>query len=82
MASAPDIVQNAVGDFIANLAPQSAGAALLSHGMQLTFDRYGGVTVPAFTPNSSDAGYPGEGGVIPVKQPSLSNSVTVQAFLK
>jgi hypothetical protein len=68
MASAGDLVQNAVGDFLANIGPASAGAQLLSSGMQLKFDNYGGITAPAWLPSSSDAGFLSEGQPIPVRQ--------------
>jgi hypothetical protein len=68
MASAGDLVQNAVGDFLANIGPSSAGAQLLSSGMQLRFDSYGGITAPAWLPVSTDAGFLSEGQPIPVRQ--------------
>jgi hypothetical protein len=73
---APDLVQNAIGDFLANLGPASAGAQLLTHGLQLRFDKYGGITAPAMTPASTDAGFVAEGAVIPVRQ-MLTGGVTL-----
>jgi hypothetical protein len=82
MASSPDLVQNAVGDFIANIGPASAGAQLLSRGMQLKFDGYGAITAPAILPASTDVGFVAEGAPIPVRQMLFGGFTLVPTKLK
>ena len=48
------------------LKPLAAGPALLSRGLQLSFDGAGAISVPTFAPGASD--FVGEGMPIPFKQ--------------
>jgi hypothetical protein len=80
MSASPDLVVNAMGDFIANLGVQYAGPRLLSHpsALQFRFDRFGSVTFPVSIPTSTDlSSFPGEGGVIPVGETSTASGVSL-----
>ncbi len=52
------------------LKPLAAGPALLSRGLQLSFDSAGAISVPTFAPGAAD--FVGEGMPIPFKQFPLS----------
>jgi hypothetical protein len=81
MATAVDMVQNAVADFVLN-NPASCGSALLRHGQQFQFDAHGGLLVPGMAASASDVGYLGETTPIPVHQGSIGNVMIVPSKLK
>jgi hypothetical protein len=81
MASAVDLVQNAVADFVLN-KPASCGSALLRRGQQYQFDRHGGLLVPGMAASASDAAFLAEGTPIPVHQGSIGNVTIVPSKLK
>jgi hypothetical protein len=62
------LMERAVADFIASLAPASAGAALLGQGLQLTFGSNVAISVPSFLANAANVGWIDEASPIPVRQ--------------
>jgi hypothetical protein len=62
------LMERAVADFIASLAPASAGAALLGQGLQLTFGSNVAISVPAFLAAAANVGWVDESAPIPVRQ--------------
>lgn len=65
---ASQLAQTAVADFILGLGPASAGAALLSRGLQLSFDGSGAILVPSIAALAANATFVKEGDPIPVRQ--------------
>jgi hypothetical protein len=73
---AADVAVAAVSDFLAALAPASAGAALIMRGMQVPMDNYNGVRVPGYVTTATDAGgFVGEGQAIAVRSMDLSSAL-------
>jgi len=65
---ARELATTAFYDFLVALAPVSAGAALLSRGMQIPMGTSGQVAVPVYVTSSSDAGsFVAEGTPIPAR---------------
>jgi hypothetical protein len=81
MATAVDLVANAVVDFVLN-NPASCGSALLSRGQQYRFDRHGGLLVPGMAASASDAAFIGETTPISVHQGALGGVTIVPSKLK
>ena len=65
LADAPTLLTVGIS-FLASLTPLSAGAALLSRGISLTFDREGSIALPSMAPGEAD--FVQEGKPIPVKR--------------
>ena len=83
-ASAPDTITNMpalaasiVSDIVSTLGPASAGARLLQAGLQLTFDRYAQINIPALQAISTQALFVGEGSPIPVHDLVSTSSALV-----
>lgn len=62
----------AVADFIANLAPTSAAAALIASSLRVDLGRNASVLVPTMIPTASAAGFVGEGEPIGVVAAAVS----------
>src|SRR5262245_10553831 len=61
-----------VADFIAALAPLSAGSQVLQMGLQLSFDGAAAISLPAFVVDASKVSFVAEGEPIPVRQLAAS----------
>jgi len=75
-----NLIQTALADFIADLVPVSAYAALGTYGTQLSFDGQGEIPIPfrnrtIDANNNVGASFVGEGGAIPVKRLTLGSHI-------
>jgi hypothetical protein len=69
---AQDLATYVVYDFVVSLAPLSAGAALISRGLNVPMNRAAAVAVPGYVTSASDAGsFVDEGHPIPVRAMAL-----------
>jgi hypothetical protein len=76
-ADAPTLLTIGVS-FLASLTPLSAGAALLSRGISLTFDREGSIALPTMA--SGEADFVAEGKPIPVKRFDTSVPASIEPY--
>jgi hypothetical protein len=77
ITNTPALAATIVADVIATLGPQSAGARLLQAGLQLTFDRFATVNVPALLAQSTLAAFVGETAPIAVHNLATKASALV-----
>jgi hypothetical protein len=68
VAASSALAQTIIFDFIASLAPASAGAQLLAQGLELSFDRKAVINVPGFIADGSNVSFIGEGQPRPMRQ--------------
>jgi len=66
--AAPSLLQTLTADFLSSLGPVSAGAALLDHGIKLSFAGNAVIRVPKIIADDDGAGFIAEGSAIPVRQ--------------
>lgn len=69
------LAQSALADFILSLGPASAGAALLSRGLSLQFDRNHAIVVPGCVASGGNTSFVRQGLPIPVRQLSFDGAV-------
>ena len=79
---ASQLAGTVVADFLATLAPASAGAALLSRGLQFSFDSNAGILCPGCLADTSEATFVGQGLPIPVEQLALSGPTLVPRSIR
>jgi hypothetical protein len=65
---AAELAGSSVADFIASMGPQSAGAALLSQGLQFQFGTSSLITVPGMLADAANTSFAKQGDPIPVRQ--------------
>jgi hypothetical protein len=69
---ASQLAQTVIPDFISSLAPVSAGAQLLSRGLQFSFDNNAGILVPGALADASEASFVAQAAPIPTEQLALT----------
>ncbi|MCK1447756.1 hypothetical protein IVB34_34460 [Bradyrhizobium sp. 2] len=79
MDNTPALVQTVVSDFHAVLSRRFAAPALFALGLQLSFDDAGKISIPAFIPDPTGAGFIGEGKPFPVRQ-ALAKPTILEPF--
>jgi hypothetical protein len=66
LTGTPALAATIMSDIVSTLGPASAGARLLQSGLQLSFDQYAAITVPALEAKATQASFVQEGAPIPV----------------
>ena len=79
MDNTPALVATVIADFNAVLSQRFAAPALFAQGLQLSFDGAGQISIPAFIPDPSGAGFIGEGKPFPVRQ-ALAQPTVLEPF--
>ena len=77
--NAPALIETVVAVFHAVLSRRFAAPALFSLGLQLSFDEAGKISIPAFIPDPTGAGFVGEGKPFPVRQ-ALAKPTILEPF--
>jgi hypothetical protein len=75
---ADSLANASVADFIGTIGPASAGAALFSRGLQLSFQTSANIVVPGLSTSASNTAFVQQGAPIPVHQLSFSSSALLQ----
>jgi Phage capsid family len=79
LTTAASSMKTIVADFVESLSPASAGAELLSQGLQVTLDGVASITVPSFLAAAGNAGWVDEAQPIPNRALSVIPGPTLAA---
>jgi hypothetical protein len=74
---ADTLAATALADFVHSIGPQSAGSAILARCPSYTFSGKAGIKVPSVASAATGTSFVSEGNPIPVRQFSISSSVTL-----